>query len=269
MTSTSDPGDLQFERADFAEGGTSAPACGACQRPIEGTYFEVNGTTACPGCRDAIEHRYGGSAGPLGLVKAIGAGVLAGIAGALVYYAVLALTGYEIGLIAVLVGFVVGGAVRWGSGGRGGPSYQAIAVAITYLSIVSTYVPFMIAGVREASVKQHASAERRSAEGEGTSTERAASTDQSPPAPAAAAPASTTDASTRPPLAASRVLLAFVILGGIILASPFLAGFGNIMGWAIIGFALYEAWKRNRRVHLTIAGPFTLAAPGPAPAGAT
>jgi hypothetical protein len=182
-----------------------------CQRAIDGTYFEVNGATACPGCRDAIVRVHGGSAGPLGLVKAVGAGVLAGIGGALVYYAVLAFTGYEIGLIAVLVGFVVGGAVRWGSGGRGGASHQAIAVVITYLAIVSTYVPFMIAGVREEATKQHAAAEQAAAGKSGPAASEAASTSSTPasapskPAPVPApAVAPVSAASAEPAMTASQ-----------------------------------------------------------------
>ncbi len=42
----------------------------------------------------------------------------------------------------------------------------------------------------------------------------------------------------------------------ITLAAPFLVGIKNIIGILIIGFALYEAWKMNRRAVLDISGPF-------------
>jgi hypothetical protein len=265
MSSTSEPTDLQFDRADFAGSPAAAPACAVCQQAIDGTYFEVNGQMACATCHDAIVRAHGGTAGSLGVLKAIGAGVGAGIAGALLYYAVLALTGYELGLIAVAVGFMVGAAVRWGSGGRGGRVYQVLAVAITYVAIVSTYVPFMFAAVRDA---QETTV---SAPATATATTAATAAGTGASAPAApveqAAPSETTSAQSAParteatlePVTPGRFLFLIVMLAGIILASPFLAGFGNIIGWLIIGFALFEAWKANRRVQLQIAGPFTLA----------
>jgi hypothetical protein len=40
------------------------------------------------------------------------------------------------------------------------------------------------------------------------------------------------------------------------MASPFLGGFDPI-GWAIIAFGLFEAWKLNRRLSFEVSGPFT------------
>ncbi|HEX2224233.1 MAG TPA: hypothetical protein VHN15_08500, partial [Thermoanaerobaculia bacterium] len=42
----------------------------------------------------------------------------------------------------------------------------------------------------------------------------------------------------------------------IALAAPFLAGFENILGIAIIGFGLYQAWAINKAPVLAVAGPF-------------
>jgi hypothetical protein len=39
-------------------------------------------------------------------------------------------------------------------------------------------------------------------------------------------------------------------------AAPLLAGFSNFMGWIIIGIALYEAWKLNKRPKIVFQGPF-------------
>ena len=44
-------------------------------------------------------------------------------------------------------------------------------------------------------------------------------------------------------------------------AAPFLGGFQSILGLAIIGFGVYEAWKINRRETHAISGPFAVAAP--------
>src|SRR5207237_4415003 len=68
-------------------------------------------------------------------------GLGAGIVGAAIYYAVIALANLEIGIVAILIGYMVGYAVRRGAGGRGGRRFQALAVALTYLSIAFAYAP--------------------------------------------------------------------------------------------------------------------------------
>ena len=169
--------------------------------------------------------------------------------GAGIYYAILAATGYEIGLVAILVGWLVGLAVQKGSNGVGGWAYQTLAVGLTYLAIVSTYVPFIFKSATENDSKSTAAAV----------------------APASADPASgsATDGVTVRPVAATvdssvhqmtvgRVALGLVALVAIAAVAPFLAGFENILGLVIIGFALYQAWKMNRRMPLAITGPYAV-----------
>lgn len=133
---------LQFDRADY--GTAEAPpasACSACQQPITGTYYAAGEHVICPPCRDEILASMTGGSGAGRFSRAVLFGLGAGIAGALLWYAVTKLTGYEIGLIAIVIGFLVGTAVRKGSADRGGLAYQLLAVFITYCCIVSTYVP--------------------------------------------------------------------------------------------------------------------------------
>ena len=68
------------------------------------------------------------------------------------WYAILKLLNMELGLIAIVVGLMVGFAVRWGSEGRGGWLYQGLAILLTYCSIVSTYMPFIIQEVTAAAL---------------------------------------------------------------------------------------------------------------------
>jgi hypothetical protein len=49
-----------------------------------------------------------------------------------------------------------------------------------------------------------------------------------------------------------------VVLLALAAAAPFLAGFENVIGLVIIGFALYQAWQMNRRVPMTINGPYAV-----------
>jgi hypothetical protein len=146
MSATPEPTGLQFDRADFhtSEAAAAAATCKGCARPIADTYFEVNGLTTCASCHAIVTREQAATAGTTGVVRAIGAGLGAGVAGALLYWAVLAATGYALGLISVVVGYLVGRAVRWGSGGRGGRVYQVIAVLITYLAIDASYVSIVV-----------------------------------------------------------------------------------------------------------------------------
>ena len=141
-------GEMDFDKADFG-GDESSLICARCSRPIHDAYFDINGQTTCEACRYEVENdrTRGSSFGRL--LRSVLAGGFAGVIGAGIYYAVVALTGYEVGLVAIVVGYIVGVAVRWGSGGSGGRAYQALAVAITYFAIVSTYVPFIIEGMGE------------------------------------------------------------------------------------------------------------------------
>jgi hypothetical protein len=147
MTSQEAPKDtLQFDSAEPTTA-TSAPACVACNRPLVDTYHTINDKLLCESCRRRIESDWTGGSSAARAAKAFVLGLAGAAIGAALYYAVLALTGYEIGLIAIVVGFLAGKGVRMGSGGRGGAGYQAMAVALTYLAIVSTYVPLILRSV--------------------------------------------------------------------------------------------------------------------------
>ena len=52
----------------------------------------------------------------------------------------------------------VGKAVNWGAYGRGGWRYQTMAIALTYVAIVSSYVPLIVSRDREQPVAAEASA---------------------------------------------------------------------------------------------------------------
>src|SRR5688572_19735860 len=130
---------LQFEKAEFNQ-----LTCAACKAPIAGEHYLANGQPICPACRAKVANIGIGGSGSARMVKAVVAGIAAGIVGFFLYYFVLNLTGYNIGLIAIAVGWLVGAAVRWGSEGRGGTEYQALAAAITYVAACATYAPLLV-----------------------------------------------------------------------------------------------------------------------------
>ena len=151
-TPSSDPAStaLQFDRAEYQEPESGPLQCGSCQTPLYSSYYELNGLPCCERCRYEAEANFRPSPGLGGFLKAAGAGLGAGLEGAGIYYAILAAPGSEFGLIAILGGAMVGGAVRWGCGGFGGWKYQSLAIVLTYMAIVSTYVPLIVAEMQNA-----------------------------------------------------------------------------------------------------------------------
>jgi len=237
-TPVSSPEGLRF---DETAPGAGAPTCAQCQAPIGDAYYEVNGHVVCPGCKTALERSPSGN-GASRLLRAAAFGLGGAVVGAGIYYAILAATGYEIGLVAIAVGWLVGRGVQKGSHGIGGWAYQALAVGLTYLAIVSTYVPFILNEVSGDDTKASAAA-----------PVSAASTDS---VPASATPATADTAGAA--ISASGLALGIVVLVALAAAAPFLAGFENVIGLVIIGFALYQAWQMNRRVPMTINGPYAV-----------
>ena len=134
--------ELQFGRAEYAS--PAGPQCAACQRPLSSAYYEINTRIICESCFSQTQRTQAQGSGMVPFFNALLFGVGAAIAGAVIYFAVAAMTGYEFGLIAIVVGFMVGWAVRKGSEGRGGVGYQFLAVILTYLAIVSTYIPSIL-----------------------------------------------------------------------------------------------------------------------------
>ncbi|HEU4880736.1 MAG TPA: hypothetical protein VFT45_00785 [Longimicrobium sp.] len=141
-------GALQFDTAEPSTAAAPQRSCTACRRPIEGEYHMANMHVVCTPCRGALEAEPQGSrTGRFGRALLFGAG--AAVAGSLLYIGVFVVTKSEFGLIAVLVGWMVGRAVSKGSERRGGWLYQTMAIGLTYLAICTSYLPQIVAAARE------------------------------------------------------------------------------------------------------------------------
>jgi len=236
---------LQFEQAEPVEApagtgpGAGAVRCAGCGAALR-SYHQVNGHVACEACRAAAVRAHGASHVPT-VLRAAGLGVLAAIAGALLYYGVAKLTGYEIGLVSIAVGLLVGHAVKRGARGRGGWRYQALAVFLCYSGIAASYAP---------SVFEELGKRREGQE------EQAATPQAQPAAPDGAAPEA--------PLGPGRALLALVALFMFCIALPVLVGLESPMTFVIVGIALWEAWRVNRAAPFQVSGPFEVGPPAAA-----
>ena len=243
---------LAFDKAAYAEP-VATRSCAACKQSIADAYYEVRGQTVCRTCRDQL---VGATPDRWAFLRALLYGGLVGAAGTLVWSLIIHFTGYELGLIAIVVGIGVGIAVRRGSHGRGGWKYQTLAMVLTYVSITTSYVPIIVKGFAQGGRE---TATATAVQNQPSST-TAPSPDNhdNPQVRLEATPVSTgSEAATNRMPAAVALLAFFVIVWGLALAAPFLAGTSNIMGIIIIAIGLYEAWKFNRR--LVVTGPYELA----------
>jgi hypothetical protein len=246
---------LQLDRV-ITESATSAspdkPAvvCEFCQTSIDTEYYHVNGTMCCGGCRRRLESATETPRGfvPLAIAGAFGLG--AGIVGAAIYYAVIAITHLEIGIVAILIGYMVGRAVRKGAGGHGGLRFQILAVALTYVSVALAYTPLVIQEMRVS----RAQSRQAGASTSESSRPAEATTDVGPDA--------------KPASSGGSLLLALAMLLGFILALPVLAVFGSLptslIGGVIIGFGMQQAWKITAAPRLEFLGPYRVGAAEPA-----
>jgi hypothetical protein len=246
--------EIQLDRADFVQPVAAAPRCDVCGNALMGSYFEINQKMACERCRHEVEEAFQQRGGAGGFLKAALAGFGAAVAGSILYYAVREATGYNIGLIAILVGWGVGKAVHWGARGKGGGGFQTLAVFLTYMAIVSTYLPAIFTMIGKQVAKEKAAATAPAQAG-GAATQAASGKAPQP-------------AKAKEPPGVGRVLVG---LGAILLlaaAIPFLNAAQHPITLLIIAFGLWEAWKINRRTALAISGPFQVgAAPASAPSG--
>jgi hypothetical protein len=196
-----------------------AAMCAVCKTPIVNQYYLLGTAKVCPNC-SAIA---GGAAGGfVRFLKSTGLGILGGLLGAAVWFGVRRASGYEIGLVAILVGFLVGYGVLVGSGRRGGRGYQILAIMLTYLAIALNYMPDIYTALdKKAREQQHAQ-------------------------PANVNPGTEETV---------RKVLVVVITVPITLAAPVLNGFDNPISLVIGGIAMWEAWKINR-IKSAFKGPF-------------
>jgi hypothetical protein len=257
---------LQFETAEpvAAPGAPEATApapltCTSCKQPLTSEYYEASGQTLCPACRQALATAFAAPLGKERFVLSLVYGGVAAVGGGLLWWAVRALTGYEIGLIAVVVGLMVGLAVRAGSLGRGGRRFQILAVCLTYSGVALNYVPDIFKGFAEAARTRPAPTKDDATAGEGAP---AAGKPANPvPVATSTAASSGATAAEQKPFGVLHFALFLVFVAGLAFAAPFLAGAENVIGILIIGFALWEAWKLNRQAQLAFTGPFQVNSP--------
>ena len=236
---------LDFERAEKSS--HSAPVCAQCATPITDCYFTLGSHVLCESCHLAFRNAKAPGNAASRFFGAAGLGTIAAAIGCALWMAVTKFTGYEIGLIAIAIGYLVGMAVHVGSRRVGSVVYQLHAVFLTYTAIVMTYVP-IIANQLNASEELQ----------QGVETAR--SEDRVDREPADSASSANAGGNSGAPVTEPGVdtLAAWIAAIPLAYMLPFLMGFKNIIGILIIGFALWQAFRMNARPKIELQGPFRL-----------
>jgi hypothetical protein len=147
----------QFTTAEYSTQ-SGAAVCKSCGTSISGAYYRVNGVPVCGTCVQRIKDQ-----APVDSHSAFVRGICFGIGGAilgLALYAGFALaTGWIVGFVSLAVGYIVGKAIVFGSGGAGGRRYQIAAVLLTYIAVSMAAVPIaMSQQMKQKSAQQRAQA---------------------------------------------------------------------------------------------------------------
>jgi hypothetical protein len=232
---------LQFDRVVVADAAGAQPhtgiTCSVCHLAIPTEYYTVNGHVVCAHCRENIEDAVETPRGAGTLLVAALFGLGAGLAGAFIYFAVIYFANLEIGIVAILIGYMVGYAVRKGARGRGGLRFQILAIALTYGSIAMAYAPLVvIAAVKDS----------HEAQGPGAAARQ--NTQSVRPAPRA-------ESRERPPAAIVLAeMLAFIaVLPVLVIWNTLPSGLITVV---IIFIGMRQAWRMTGAPPITVFGPY-------------
>jgi len=219
----------QFATAEYsAQPGVAN--CKSCGKSITGASYRVNGVLVCGNCVQRIKDQM-----PVDSHTAFVRGICFGVGGAILglalYVGFALATGWIVGFISLAVGYIVGKAIVFGSGGIGGRRYQVAAVLLTYIAVSMAAVPIAISQQMKQKSAQQQTHESDSA---------------------------TADKAKASPL---KVLGVLTAIG---LASPFL-DLANpahgVIGLIILFVGIRIAWRLTAAKAVNIAGPINDPAP--------
>jgi len=226
--------ELQFQKAEFI---SSEPelSCISCQRKIGDSYYHVAGDVMCPACAEQRRIFQGLPEGRGTFFQAALYGFGAAVAGSILY-ALVMMTGFQFSIVAIVVGVMVGKAIRSVTKGRSRRRYQVLAVLLTYGAITTSFLPSVIRAV-EKQKKQS------------TSVTGTQATSKSPAAPKT--------------VHVGRLFGALAALIGFMFILPFIALFespaSGLLNLVIIGIGLLQAWRITKPDQALIMGPYSVA----------
>jgi hypothetical protein len=239
-----EPEGLQFDHAEFEQAPPSTVSCAACKRPIADHYFEINGTVVCEPCKGVINTSLRGGSALVRFTRALVFGLGTAIIGTIGCTLISRATKGEIGmgLLLIVMGYLIGRAVRSGSRNLGGLGFQLLAITITYLAIGATYTAVILTSDDKPRNPPLAKA---------------------PVDPAGQPPAQGPGKPAPPPLSGPEMVSMAILAIFLSIQMPILLAQQNVITIVIIGFALWQAWRINRRLKLVVTGPYRVGESGP------
>jgi len=236
----------QFGVAEYP----SAPGtdiCKSCNKPVAESYYRINGSLACQGCKEQLEAQLPKDSHSA-FVRGLAFGVGGAILGLILYSAFGIITGLEIGYISLAVGYVVGKAMRMGSRGIGGRRYQIAAVILTYAAVSMSAIPIGISQYAKEKKNPPPAAQVQKSPSLAPESENSS-----------ADPDSTQTAAAKPAKAKMGLGAALIGLAVVGLASPFLElqdPFHGVIGLVILLVGIRIAWQLTASPKIEILGPF-------------
>jgi len=247
-TTTNSSSAPQFATAEYASPG-GAEICKSCNKPTSGSYYRVNGSLACSTCVSQLQSqipRDSHSAFVRGLIFGFGGAIL----GLILYSAFGIITGLAIGYLSLAVGYIVGKAIRMGSGGVGGLRYQIAALALTYFAVSMSAVPIAVYQfAKDAKTKPHPVSSSTSGPASGGKVDSGTNSSVDPGAKAVAK-------DEKPGINVGKLIGTLLFYG---LASPFLelqSPINGALGIVILLVGIRIAWRLTGAPKIDIIGPF-------------
>lgn len=252
---------LQFDTAQYSHGAAAAPStqCKLCGATIRGEYWYWAQKIVCAGCRDRVlAAEAEGKSGKTFLVAALRGGLVA-LAGGLAYAIFVATVKIQLALITIGIAFLIAQQIQKTTRGFSDRRHQVLAVVLTYFAGAMGYAPALLTALREGARTHHAAGAAGSASAVGSEGVGYAAPESEPDAPKSS-PGSTGDAPTpasaKAPVGFGTFVLAILFLVGLCLASPILGATQAPIGLLIVGFGLWEAWRRTAPIPTRIGGPY-------------
>lgn len=132
-----------MEKITIASKANKSVTCANCKKAINAgeqhTYKGKNGTDVylCSNCKTQINEAFKKEAREVNLPKAIVGGVVAAVLGCIAWFAIEVITGYQLGYVAIGLGYLIIRGILYGSGNRRNSQLQIIGVILALLAIVA------------------------------------------------------------------------------------------------------------------------------------
>lgn len=258
----------QFNTAEYSSAGE---VCKSCKKPIAGDYFRINGMVACASCAQQLQQQTPKDT-HAAYIRSITYGIGAAILGFILFAGFVIVTGISLGYISLAVGWLIGKAMRQGSGGIGGRRYQIAAAILTYMAVSMAAIPIAF-HYHLRDKPQHA--QHKAPPVVAAPSVPAAPSAEPRPDTTIVVPSGPIDSpplkqqpEPKPQMSELKMLGVLAAFG---LVSPFW-GLSNplhaLIGLVILGIGINIAWKLTAGPKLEILGPFP-AGSGALPTSAT